>query len=133
MQRKKSVQTKSFSANENISLLYNNTSDKLYADQHSLIAKCKALSICVQFSGSEIGGFAQDVGISVYNVQGQQQIFALRTYARWNLTSASKFASSPILRDVKQTHQILQPTERPSHGARTDSGLHASYFFPDFT
>ena len=37
-------------------------------------------SISVQFSGSEIGGFAQDVGISVYNVRGQQQIFALRTY-----------------------------------------------------
>ena len=90
-------------------------------------------TISVQFSGSEIGGVAQDVGISVYNVRGQQQILALRTYASWNLTSASKFASSPILRDVKQTHQILQPTERPSHGARTDSGLHASYFYPDLT
>ena len=42
---RKSVQTKSFSANENISLLYKNTFAKLNTDQCSLIAKCKALLV----------------------------------------------------------------------------------------
>ena len=44
MQRK-SEQTKSFSACENISLLYKNTFAKLYTDQCSPITKCKALLV----------------------------------------------------------------------------------------